>query len=144
MDLDQLNCLLKHKFSSSRALSTVSSKHVNDLINCFKEAFSQRAASGNESGATSGESSLTARRSAIRRSPRGQILGMNIRFSAVDRSRPPSTAADRAATDGNALKVESISTLRAFSPVTARSAALCERSIQNPCCRLWARSAASG
>jgi len=55
------------------------------------------------------------------------------------RSPPPSTAADRSETYGNAIKVELFSTLTAFPSVAALSAALCERSMQNACCRLWAR-----
>jgi len=75
-------------------------------------AFSQRAASS----AASGESPLAARSAAIRRRPLGHLLR---RKYVIFRSRPPSFAADRAATEGNALKVELFSTLRALSSVDA-------------------------
>jgi len=51
--------------------------------------------------------SHSARSAANRRSPLGHLLRMKY---VIFRSRPPSTAADRAATDGNALKVELFST----------------------------------
>jgi len=98
-------------------------------------ALSQRAASG--------ESRLDARSVVIRRSPRDQLLRMNmqrfITFYQIFRSRPQLTARRRK----ELLSKSSFSTLTAFPSVAALSAARVNAQYKMHCCRLWARRGAA-